>query len=153
MMRTMLGKGPVKLRLSGESLSDGDSDASSQPLEATETYVEWIQRVTHEVEDKMTAAQVPDWVEECHLRKWRWYGHTCRRNDNRWSRRVLFWTPERGSRCQGHPFSRWTAEFELFAGKLDEAGIDSNLQTIAQDRASWGQLEKDFVNMCHDRRT
>ena len=32
------------------------------------------------------------------LAKWRWAGHTTRRNDNRWTTRIRNWQPRTGKR-------------------------------------------------------
>lgn len=49
--------------------------------------------------------------------KWQWAGHTCRRTDSRWSRRVLDWRPRTGKRSVGRSPARWTDDLRRYAGK------------------------------------
>eukprot|EP00973_Karenia_brevis_P026169 3610686-Karenia_brevis.AAC.1 len=70
MLRTMLGKGRQPLANDVDNSSESLSTATSNDEEALESYVDWIQRVTHEAEEAMSAAGVPDWVEESRRRKW-----------------------------------------------------------------------------------
>ena len=113
--------------------------------------------MTEEAIAAMTRAGMPDWIEEQQRRKWRWAGHVCRRDDGRWTKQVLEWTPSGGHRCRGHPFSRWSDDIDGFISTLDagssgEEGVSVEVwSATAQDRAVWAQLEDDSVNHCYER--
>ena len=58
MMRVLLGK---RRAVESKCTSGETSDVSSLLGEAAESYVEWIQWMTHEAEEAMGLARVPDW--------------------------------------------------------------------------------------------
>jgi len=155
MLRTILGKGRASLEKE-DSDSESKSIASSNPNEALEGYVEWIQRVTAEVEAAMVSAGVPDWVEEQQRRKWRWCSHVCRRTDGRWKRCVLEWIPDGGHRCRARPVLRWADSIEkfvtnTFTGSSEDWIEQSNFEVysqLAQNRTAWATLEDDFLEFC-----
>ena len=148
--RAILGKGRRRENILDTTAEDLSEDASSHPEEVEESYVDWIQRVTHEAEEGMRLAKIPDWADESYRRKWRWYGHVCRRRDGRWTPRVLQWTPDRGRRGQGHPCTRWADVFTAFSARLNERGEHRDLAVIAESRETWAAMEVDFVNSCHE---
>ena len=45
--------------------------------------------------------QVKDIIEKIKQAKWRWAGHTARRDDNRWTKRTMDWQPRTGKRGRG----------------------------------------------------
>ena len=57
-----------------------------------------------------TKAGVKSWLEEQRLRKWRWAGHTSRREDGRWSTALLDWQPDGKRAKRGKPKGRWEDE-------------------------------------------
>ncbi|KAG7305016.1 hypothetical protein JYU34_010462 [Plutella xylostella] len=75
-------------------------------------------------------------VKICKL-KWQWAGHICRRNDNRWGRRVLEWRPRTGKRSVGRPPARWTDDLRRVAG--------SGWMRKAEDRVLWRSLGEAYV--------
>ena len=89
----------------------------------------------------MKKAKVPDWVQEQRRRKWRWAGHVMRRDDMRWSYRILRWKPAaQGERSVGRPARRWEDSLKKFA-----AARGFNWTKVAKDRELWRQLEEKFV--------
>ena len=79
-----------------------------------EAWVDWIQRATGVAVDALKKAKIEDWCEQRKRNYWRWAGHICRRNDSRWSVKVLHWLPSGGGRKAGHPKKRWRDEIEEF---------------------------------------
>ena len=69
-----------------------------------ETWVEWIVRVAHRVENVMEALGIRGWVETQRLRKQQLAN---RIEDNQWAKRLLIWQPAGGLRRVGRPFARW----------------------------------------------
>ena len=88
-------------------------------------------------------AKVVDWVEEQRRRKWRWAGHVARRDDGRWTARMLDWAPAARLRRVGRPTLRWEDSIANFA---KDAGI--NWREKAQDRGEWEELEPIYVKQC-----
>jgi len=139
---------------SSDSSSSSDSDASTSTIEEEEnqeeeeedrkeeeTWVQWMIRTAHVAATAMEKAKVPDWVQEQKRRKWRWAGHASRREDMRWSYRMIGWVPTgQGSRSVGRPMTRWEDSIEHFAIAKDFKWI-----IIAQDRQEWRRLEDEFV--------
>eukprot|EP00973_Karenia_brevis_P078190 10858342-Karenia_brevis.AAC.1 len=62
MLRTILGKGRAVLMPSDDSVSSTSAPTEeSEQHDVLESYIDWIQRVTHEVEEASTLAGIPDW--------------------------------------------------------------------------------------------
>ena len=89
---------------------------------------------------KSKKAGVVDWVEEQRRRKWRWAGHVVRREDGRWSKRLLTWEPAMGRRSWGRPVLRWADALSQFA-----KAKKFNWLEAAKDRGNWGALEDEFA--------
>ena len=81
-----------------------------------------------------------DWVSEQKRLKWRWAGHVARRDDGRWSRRLLDWVPSAGARRVGRPSRRWEDDLRAFG-----RSIGQDWEQIAQNRETWAELEDQFV--------
>ena len=124
---------------STSSSSDEEEDAEEQG-EDTESWTEWIRRATTLAADAARKAGIVDWVEEQRRRKWRWAGHVARREDGRWSRRLLDWEPLGGRRSWGRPVIRWEDTLCQFAKTKGETWT-----TAAKDKNKWGSWEDDFV--------
>ena len=115
-----------------EEEKDGD--------EEVETWQEWIKRATNLAAEAAKKAGVVDWVEEQRRRKWRWAGHVARREDGRWSRRLLDWEPPMGRRSWGRPALRWSDSLTQFAKTKDETW-----KRTARDRMKWSSWEDKFA--------
>ena len=91
----------------------------------------------------------PDWItnkelwsitnqkpidEEIRQRKWKWLGHTMRKDPNSITRQSLRWNPA-GKRSRGRPKRTWrrTVEEEMKQADLSWG----QLSTIAQNRVRW----------------
>ena len=86
MLRMMLGHGRRVIHTDSvgpDSLEeDVQSNASNtirpedeppeDPRDDLEPWVEWIQRVTHHIEERVKRQGMRSWVEEARLRKWKW---------------------------------------------------------------------------------
>ena len=150
MLRKMLGSGRQmvkELDASSESEAGQDSEdcteVADQGFLREETWIEWLQRTTCIVEEQLRGTGLDDWVSTQRKRKWVFAGHVARRTDSRWSRKFLCWQPVGGFRLRGHPTRRWRDVFDEF---LKLVGLDAScLVHLAQDRHSWANLGKDFV--------
>ena len=115
-------------------------------VEEVETWAEWIQRATHEIETYLQDHAIEDWVTTQRRRKHRWSGHVARRDDNRWSSVLLQWQPTRGQKHgepghgqrQSRPCSRWTDNFDEYYEGLGPGGW----QLLATNREEWKSHDK-----------
>ena len=80
------------------------------------------------------------WVEEQRRRKWRWAGHVSRRDDGRWSRRLLDWGPLGGRRSWGRPLLRWEDALCHFARTKGETWSKAG-----RDKVKWASWEDEFA--------
>ena len=92
-------------------------------------------------------AGTPDWATEQIRRKYQMAGHFSRRDDSRWTTKVLYWIPEGGTRKRGHPERRWTDDLDKFFGQMVEAGT-GEWRALADDRGAWKLHEGEFVTWC-----
>jgi hypothetical protein len=60
--------------------------------------------------------KVTDIARRISMLEWQWAGHTSRRTDNRWGKRVLEWRPRLGKRSVGCPKARWSDDLRKTAG-------------------------------------
>ena len=103
-----------------------------------ESWVEWKQRTTNHVLHILNKLKMLEWPEEQRRRQWRWAGEIARRQDGRWTKRVLHWVPD-GQRRRGRPATRWDGRLiEYFKGS-------ENWWKVAKDRVHWNDLEPGFV--------
>ena len=76
---------------------------------------------------------------EIRKRKFRWIGHTLRKEDGEISKAALLWNPQ-GSRKRGRPKNGWRRSV------IKEAGRSWNeLRFLAADRQNWKEL---IENLC-----
>ena len=160
MLRWILGAGRRVLSTdqesgaASESSDDAPMEAASQPefdseeepeeLEI-ESWIDWVRRTTHIAEENLRKAGLEDWVRAVRRKQWRWAGHIARRADDRWSTRLLTWTPCGGSRCRGRPNKRWGDQFDDFFAKYN--GSPRGLwHLLALHRDDWHALENAYAN-------
>jgi hypothetical protein len=102
--------------------------------ETVETYVEWIQRATRELEIMMDKYGVKDWVALQRVRLWKWAGRVARANDGRWSHEILHWEPL-GCRLRGRPRARWVDQIIEY---LQWKNLDAvEWMTLAANDKTW----------------
>ena len=81
--------------------------------------------------------KIKDIIHYIKQQKWRWPGHIARRNDNRWSKRIMEWCPLDCKRSRKRPETRWRDDIRKFAGRT--------WQRKARDRTLWKEMGKTFV--------
>ena len=69
--------------------------------------------------------------------KWQWASHVCRRNDDRWSERVLYWRPRTGRRNVGRQPARWSDDIKKTAGPA--------WTRAAASRSKWRAMQEAYV--------
>jgi len=122
---------------SDTSCSDaGSDDAPDQNLEP---WPDFIQRVTADIEERLEAIRLEDWVITHRRRKWIFAGRTARCADGRWSKKLLNWQPQFCfGRRAGHPCRRWDDDIQALAG--------GNWCQHALDESLWQALGEAFVH-------
>ena len=60
--------------------------------------------------------KIKDIIKYIKQQKWRWAGHVARREDNRWSKRLMEWCPLDCKRSRKRPETRWRDDIREFAG-------------------------------------
>ena len=82
---------------------------------------------------------------EIKMRKWRWIGHTLRKEPNEICRQALDWNPM-GSRKRGRPKSTWK---RILMQEVESSGKSwKELKFLARDRDRWKQFTE---ALCSDR--
>ena len=66
-----------------------------------------------------------DWVSCVRQQQWKWAAQLMQHSEERWTSRILFWTPTEGYRSVGHPRSRWIDPIDQFARSLVDVADDS----------------------------
>ena len=111
MLRIILGQGrrriPVRNVEQDSSGEDVQSNASNtagpaeeeevleDPQNELEPFVDWIQRVTHNVEERVKSLKMRSWIEEARIRKWKWARSLyTKKSSEQWSTRALHWNPQ-----------------------------------------------------------
>ena len=80
-------------------------------------------------------------VEVIKMRRWRWYGHVLRMQDDRLPKQAIGWTPT-GRRNVGRPKDTWrrTMNREMREKNLNHDGVVA----MATDRSAWRNLVADL---------
>ena len=139
MLRMMLGSRrrvrdtlPAEGSQEESQSSDEDTEAlshlSSDIDDGLEPWPDFIQRVTHQIEDLLEDTCLEDWVVLHRRRKWNFLHRTATAADERWSKRMLAWQPH-GIRLVGRPCTRWSDCIEQLAG--------GGWLTLAEDANLW----------------
>ena len=131
------------------SVSDA-SDVSSEPpgldipqdddeTSEVESWVDWIQRCTHEAEGHMSRLRINDWVSTQHHRKCNW-ARRVEQDKHKWSYKALQWDPQihaRGypQRRHARPKTRWTDDLQprthSTTSTTDAATASNQINTLA----------------------
>ena len=88
-------------------------------------------------EDVRQRTKVTDIGRRAAQLQWQWAGHICRRDDDRWSQRVLHWRPRTGSRSAGRPAARWSDIIKKTAGPT--------WTRSAASRSTWKTMQEAYV--------
>jgi len=123
--------------------SSRDDDDEHMLEHCGETWVEWIQRATGIAEATARSCRVSNWVESQRLKMWQWAGHVARRDDGRWSKKVLLWEPTDGQRPRGHPPRRWADRLDQYVN--EQMGLHKGeWMMLPDDRKGWSSWSDGF---------
>jgi hypothetical protein len=81
--------------------------------------------------------RITDIIERIRRLKWSWAGHTYRIKENRWTRKIIEWTPRTGLRKRGRPKKRWEDIFRKRCGAI--------WVRLARDRDTWRALGEAYA--------
>ena len=134
---------------SAQSDTKLEEDSSEDEYEL-EPWIDWIKRVTREMDIKLEKLGIDSWDLQVRKRKWKWAFKLQNTNDNRWSKVALNWNPllhfdgniQRAYRKQSRPRSRWTDDFTKFASK--EYDADISWEMLNNDEHFWQHFESKF---------
>ena len=155
-------------RITQEPESDGSDVTSHQshlgiavecPEETLEPWHEWIQRSTHEAEERMRKLKMKDWVHLQRQRKWRWAKKIATIGEDSWTLKALKWDPSpqmnlSENRNVGRPKMRWADDIRQYLWKeLHQTTplpsinprLDSGWLHHAEDEDRWSSLEEGYV--------
>jgi hypothetical protein len=133
----MTGDGEAKLRIARRKMLRWITRVGRRP---EEDWVSYIRRATSRCEALATEHAVSDWVIKQRELKWKLAGLTANRNDQRWSTRLLSWTPwfrVTPKRNVGRPCKRWEDDIMNYAG--------GSWTDAAKDKGLWQTLESGFI--------
>ena len=165
MLRTILGQGRRRIqgpteRTSVHETADSEEEGGDLPCtpeedsrDELEPWAEWIQRVTHNVENSLRRLKIRTWVEQARKRKWKFaaelYSGT---GECKWTHLALEWNPQihhdtirpTARRNPTRPNLRWTDELRNF--------VKNNLRPerawneVCSSPDFWKKCEDQFVN-------
>jgi len=92
----------------------------------------WMDKITNEEVWKRAGQRTAE--EEIGKRRWRWIGHTLRKENNCIPKKALDWNPQ-GKRTRGRPRLTWR---RIREGDVKRSGKSwKEIKKIAQDRKEW----------------
>ena len=118
-----------------------------------ETWVDWIKRVTHAVEDELSRMKIKNWVQQIRSRRWNYFGRVLTHDPSRWTRIAYTWDPSlhldgpcfrsiQCSRIQARPRTRWVDDLSKFCVNME---MDENgLLEAWKNQAEWQHLREEF---------
>ena len=118
-----------------------------------EPWVDWIRRVTHNVESSLQKLKIRTWVEQARKRKWRYAAELYSgRGERKWTHIALVWNPQLHSdtlrptarRKPARPNLRWTDELQNFIKNRLQPGEAFN--DVCTDPDFWTNHESTFIN-------
>ena len=163
MLRAILGQGRRKIERTtesthaeenGNSEEDGDNETPEEDdRDLLEPWVEWIQRVTHNVENILKRLNIKAWVEQARKRKWRLAAELYSgRGDQKWTHLALQWNPQMhydgirptARRAPARPNLRWTDELHNFV--RDNVRPERTWSEVCSNPEFWTTHESNFIN-------
>ena len=165
MLRMILGQGRRRIErtheVANEDQSPDESDddeevAQDHEENALEPWVDWIRRVTHNVEDTLERLKIRTWNEQARKRKWRFAAELhSGSGEQKWSHVALRWNPQLHSdalrstarRKPTRPNLRWTDELQNFYKKYLRPGQEWN--DVSSDPDS-GEVMKLILSMIYE---
>ena len=162
MLRMILGHGRRRTHRAQE-LGNGDNTSEDSQGESPATqnddgdelepWVEWIRRVTHNVENTMQKLKIRTWIEQARKRKWRYAAELFSGDGERkWSHVALEWNPQvhydpprpSARRRPTRPKLRWTDELRNHI--KDRLRPEQAWDDVCSNPDFWKLHESTFIN-------
>jgi hypothetical protein len=163
MLRAILGQGRRRMERTtgntsaqenGDSEEDGDHETPEEDDgDLLEPWVEWIRRVTHNVENNLKRLNIKTWMEQARKRKWRFAAELYSgRGEQKWTHLARQWNPQLhydGTRPTAHrnptrPNLRWTDELHNFV--RDNVRPEQVWSEVCSNPEFWTTHESNFIN-------
>ena len=106
MLRMMLGTRRFREQTSCKEANEESTNDVEEEDDVLEPWVDFVRRVTHDIEGKLKRIKSQDWATLYRLRKARLAKKLNQCTDMRWSKRLINWKPI-GARCSGGQWRRW----------------------------------------------
>ncbi|XP_039291079.1 uncharacterized protein LOC120352855 [Nilaparvata lugens] len=81
-------------------------------------------------------------------RKWRWIGHTLRKEEGAIEKDALDWNPQ-GHRARGRPKITWKRTIQTEIGKAGKTWLE--VKALARDRVGWRTFSEALCSSRSDR--
>ena len=162
MLRMVLGQGRRRRERTSETQEDdhhsdgsGEDPVNSQEAEedVLETWVDWIRRVTHSVENSLQRLRIKPWIKQARSRKWKFAAELFSGNgEQKWTQIALKWNPQVHSdalrptarRKPTRPNLRWTDELRNYV--KEHLRPQQEWNDISPNPDFWKMHESNFVN-------
>ena len=162
MLRAVLGQGRRRMQTAPETPDDRDDTDSEDPLDAAleedrrdelEPWLDWVKRVTHNVENSLQRLGIKTWVEQARKRKWKWAAELFTGlGEQKWSHIALEWNPQEhcdarrstARRKPTRPNARWTDELCKFS--KERLRPEQQWSDVCSNPDFWKMHENDFIN-------
>ena len=134
----------------GTEADDQPDDDSRDDLEP---WVEWIKRVTNNVEENLKRLKIRTWVEQARKRKWKFaFEIFSGKGERKWTHTALEWNPQvhrdasrpLARRKPARPNLRWIDELQVSV--KNHLRPERQWNEVCSDPDFWRQCEDQFVN-------
>ena len=162
MLRMVLGQERRRImrtrQTQGDDYRSEDSEDDSTSVQEAEedgleTWVDWIRRVTHSVENSLKTLKIRSWIEQARKRKWRFAADLYSGGgEQKWSHLALGWNPQVHSdalrptarRKPTRPNMRWTDELRNYVREHVQPQQDRN--DVYPNSDFWKMHESSFID-------
>ena len=160
MLRAILEHGRRRIQREVEPPDDDHaSEQSAEDLPSTqvedelEPWVDWIRRVTHNVENSLQRLRIRTWIKQARQRKWRFAAELFSgQGEQKWSHMALEWNPQlhydaprpSARRRPARPNLRWTDELRNHV--KDRLRPEQEWNDVCSNPDFWKHHESTFIN-------
>ena len=126
-------------------VGSGDVSASVQ----LEPWIDWIKRVTQQLEAHMNNLQIDSWIVTWRRKVWRYAARVAAMSPDKWASKVLTWRAEEDARARGRrpgrPQLRWSDEINSFLRDRGHHSEGTGWLVHACEHDLWSSLEDIFA--------